>query len=141
MTSAYYKWTRDRPSTDSVIVHAITRADTAHDLDILHRRNGYHCCGFHYCVEPSGSVNTRSIDTIGHHLSGWDAHSIGVALVGWDGKTSLPEDLEEQADTLLDILFQSYSVTAVAAPTLLGIEGYDPLLDFVRESNARRTVS
>lgn len=141
MTSAYYNWTRERPTTDAIIVHAVSRADTAHDLDILHRRNGYFACGFHWCVEPSGPVNTRSIDTIGHHLEGWDAHSIGVAIVGWDGKVPLPETLAEQADALLERLFHSHSVTAVAAPTLLGIEGYGPLLDFVRESNARRPVS
>jgi len=141
VTSVSYEWTKRRPTTDAIIVHAVTRAETAHDLDILHRRSGYYCCGFHYSIDASGPVNTRHPETIGHHLEGWDKHSIAVALVGWDGKTPLPEDLAAHADQLLADLYSSHSVTAVAAPTLLGIEGYGPLQDFVREANARRPVS
>ena len=135
------KWSRDRPATEAVIVHAITRADTAKALDITHRRAGYFCCGMHFCVDASGFSTTRHPDTIGHHLDGWDTHSLGVAIVGWDGKTPLPADLEAHAHDLLDQLHRHYHVTAVAAPKLLGIEGYDPLQDFVREANARRPVS
>lgn len=138
MISKSFKWTRDRPTTDAIIVHSVTRAETSHDLDILHRRSGYHCCGFHYCIDADGPSITRHPDTIGHHLAGWDAHSIAVALVGWDGKTPLPADQEAYAHDLLDSLYHHYHVTAVAAPTLLGIEGYGPLQDFVRETNARR---
>ena len=132
------KWTRDREATEAVIVHSITRAETAKELDIIHRRAGYFCAGVHFVVDASGSSTTRHPDTIGHHLSGWDTHSIGVAIVGWDGKDQLPADLEAHAHDLLDSIYHHYHVTAVAAPTLLGIEGYGPLQEFVREANARR---
>ena len=136
------KWTRDREATEAVIVHSITRAETAKELDIIHRRAGYFCAGVHFVVDASGSSTTRHPDTIGHHLSGWDTHSIGVAIVGWDGKDQLPADLEAHAHDLLDSIYHHYHVTAVAAPTLLGIEGYGPLQELVREANARRpTVS
>lgn len=138
MTSVSYKWTRDRPTTDAIIVHAVSRADTSHALDIVHRRNGYFCCGFHYCIDADGPSTTRHPDTIGHHLPGWDAHSIAVAFVGWDGKTPLDPEREAYAHELLHDLYHHYHVTAVAAPTLLGIAGYDPLQQFVREANARR---
>ena len=136
------KWTRDREATEAVIVHSITRAETAKELDTIHRRAGYFCAVVHFVVDASGSSTTRHPDTIGHHLSGWDTHSIGVAIVGWDGKDQLPADLEAHAHDLLDSIYHHYHVTAVAAPTLLGIEGYGPLQEFVREANARRpTVS
>lgn len=135
------KWTNDRPATEVIIVHAITRAASANELDVLHRRAGYFCCGLHFCVDQKGSSTTRHPDSIGHHLDGWDTHSVGVAFVGWDGKTPLPAGPASHAHDLLDSLYHYYHVTAVAAPKLLGIEGYDPLQEFVREANARRPVS
>lgn len=135
MTLELYRWTKRRHSTEAIIVHSISKAVTAHDMDIRHRRAGYYCCGFHYCIDPDGVTPTRHHETIGHHLPGWDNHSIAVAILGYDGKSPIPEDLAASATEIILELRQRYQVSAVAAPQLLAIEGYDPLLTFVRETN------
>ena len=70
-----------------IVVHcSATRGDctlSPEDLDRLHRRRGFNGTGYHYYIRKDGTVHlTRSIERIGAHAKGFNAHSIGICYEG-----------------------------------------------------------
>ena len=56
---------------------------TADDLRRMHKQQGWSDIGYHYVVRLDGKVELgRDVDLIGAHVSGHNAHSIGVVYVG-----------------------------------------------------------
>lgn len=57
-----------------------------HDIEYynrIHRERGFRCCGYHYVIDVTGKVlKGRSINEIGAHCRGHNAHSIGIAYIG-----------------------------------------------------------
>ena len=48
-----------------------------------HRARGFNDVGYHYIIQPDGHVDLgRDEETPGAHAKGFNAHSIGVCLVG-----------------------------------------------------------
>ncbi len=75
-----------RRITDIVIHCTATREGQALTVDQIrasHRRQGWSDIGYHYVIGLNGEKwNGRDVDLVGAHVSGHNAHSIGVAYVG-----------------------------------------------------------
>lgn len=75
-----------RVITDIVVHCTATRAWQdfgADDIRRMHKAQGWSDIGYHYVVRLDGTVeNGRDVDVIGAHVSGYNAHSIGVVYVG-----------------------------------------------------------
>ena len=70
-----------------IVVHCTaSRCDrqlTPESLDRLHRQRGFTACGYHFYITREGTVfPMRPLDTVGAHVRGFNAHSIGIAYEG-----------------------------------------------------------
>lgn len=87
---------------DTIIVHCTaTKAGRdfhVSDVDAWHRERGFDGCGYHYIVTLDGTIEAgRSIERVGAHCSGHNAHSIGVAYVGGLDANGSPADTRTEA--------------------------------------------
>ena len=99
-----------RAITDIVIHCTASRVSddlTAEDIRRMHRRQGWSDIGYHYVVRLDGKVEAgRDVDIIGAHVSGHNAHSIGVVYVGGLNAAGKPADTRNdlQKAALLSLL-------------------------------------
>lgn len=80
-----------------LIIHcSATRADRAlpvEELEVIHRRRGFRGIGYHYYVRKDGTVlGTRSLEIVGAHCKGQNAHSIGICYEGGLDNRGNPKD-------------------------------------------------
>lgn len=102
---------------DLIVLHCSAspngRGDDIHDIDDWHHQRGFlrsdawrrqwqpDLCsvGYHYVITASGEVQYgRHHDEVGAHAQGYNAHSIGVCMVGTD------EFSEAQWNALTDLV-------------------------------------
>ena len=101
-----------RVITDIVIHCTATKPGydyTANDIRKMHRAQGWSDIGYHYIVRLNGAVEPgRDVDMIGAHVSGYNAHSIGIAYVGGINSRGKAEDTrtEAQKASLLALLVE-----------------------------------
>ena len=101
-----------RVITDIVIHCTATKQGydyTANDIRKMHRAQGWSDIGYHYIVRLNGAVEPgRDVDMIGAHVSGHNAHSIGIAYVGGINSRGKAEDTrtEAQKASLLALLVE-----------------------------------
>ena len=101
-----------RVITDIVIHCTATKPGldyTANDIRKMHRAQGWSDIGYHYIVRLNGAVEPgRDVDMIGAHVSGHNAHSIGIAYVGGINSRGKAEDTrtEAQKASLLALLVE-----------------------------------
>lgn len=99
-----------REITDIVIHCTATKTSsdiTADDIRRMHKRQGWSDIGYHYVVRLDGKVEQgRDVDLIGAHVSGFNAHSIGIVYVGGLGNDASPKDTRNdlQKNALLNLL-------------------------------------
>ena len=96
---------------DLIVIHcSATREDrpfTEHDLDTAHRLRGFDGIGYHFYVRRNGDIkSTRTVERVGAHARGYNAHSIGICYEGGldeDGKpaNTLTKEQEERITDLL----------------------------------------
>lgn len=84
-----------RKSTDFIAVHcSASMPDPETDwrtIDRWHRQRGFVMIGYHFVIRTSGQVQPgRPIDTIGAHVEGFNANSIGICMVGGVNKANKP---------------------------------------------------
>lgn len=102
----------ERTITDIVIHCTATKAGnnlTVDDIRRMHKRQGWADIGYHYVVTLDGKVHTgRDVDVIGAHVSGHNAHSIGIAYVGGLDRHGDPCDTRNdlQKAALLSLLLE-----------------------------------
>lgn len=101
-----------RVITDIVIHCTATKPGydyTANDIRKMHRAQGWSDIGYHYIVRLNGAIEPgRDVDMIGAHVSGHNAHSIGIAYVGGINSRGKAEDTrtEAQKASLLALLVE-----------------------------------
>jgi hypothetical protein len=101
-----------RVITDIVIHCTATKPGldyTANDIRKMHKAQGWSDIGYHYIVRLNGAVEPgRDVDMIGAHVSGHNAHSIGIAYVGGINSRGKAEDnrTEAQKASLLALLVE-----------------------------------
>ena len=99
-----------RTITDIVIHCTATRAWQDYDVDDIrrmHKAQGWADIGYHYLVKLDGTIQAgRDVDIIGAHVSGHNAHSIGVVYVGGLDNQGKAKDTrtENQKCALLNLM-------------------------------------
>ena len=95
------------------VVHcSATREDctlSPEALDVMHRRRGFNGTGYHYYIRKDGSLYlTRSLERIGAHAKGFNAHSIGICYEGGLDARGNPKDTRtpEQRSALHLLVYQ-----------------------------------
>lgn len=90
---------------DYIAVHC-TATPEGQDLTVeqireQHKKQGWSDIGYHYVVYRDGSVHEgRDVNITGAHVSGYNAHSIGIAYVGGlEPRTCAPYHLLKAKDT------------------------------------------
>ena len=78
---------RSKRRITDIVIHCTATTPyndlSADDLRRMHKRQGWSDIGYHYVVRLNGMVELgRDVDLIGAHVSGHNAHSIGVVYVG-----------------------------------------------------------
>ena len=96
---------------DTVVIHCSATPPTMDigrkEIDEWHRAKGWNGIGYHYVIRRNGEIeNGREIGTVGAHVAGHNAHSVGICLVGGVDSHNQPENnFEEiQFDSLLELL-------------------------------------
>lgn len=82
---------------DKIIVHCTAtpanRDVSVKDITRWHKARGFNTIGYHYVVYLDGSIHKgRSIESVGAHCTGQNAHSIGVCYVGGLDLAGKPSD-------------------------------------------------
>ena len=103
---------KSRRIITDIVIHCtaspIDRDYTAADIRRMHVRDrGWADIGYHYVVRLDGTIESgRDIDIIGAHVSGHNAHSIGIVYVGGIGRDGKARDTrtENQKNALLNLL-------------------------------------
>jgi len=99
-----------RTITDIVVHCTATRAWQDYDVDDIrrmHKAQGWADIGYHYLVKLDGTIQQgRDVDIIGAHVSGHNAHSIGVVYVGGLDNQGKAKDTrtENQKCALLNLM-------------------------------------
>jgi N-acetylmuramoyl-L-alanine amidase len=79
-----------RAKTDYIVIHcSATRPNQdigVTELRQWHKAKGWSDVGYHRIIKRDGTVqNGRALDAVGAHVSGYNARSVGVCLVGGVG--------------------------------------------------------
>lgn len=105
--------TASKRRIDDIVVHCTAtpagRPMTVEQIRRIHKRDNHWAdIGYHYVILLDGTINSgRPVDQVGAHVSGHNAHSIGVVYVGGlsaDGKTPTDTRTESQRGALLALL-------------------------------------
>lgn len=86
-----------RKTTRKLVVHcSATRATSdigRADIDLWHRRQGWRMIGYHFVIRRDGTLEIgRPEGEPGAHVSGHNADSIGICMVGGLGADGKGED-------------------------------------------------
>lgn len=106
------RFKRSRRHITDIVIHCTGSQEgvpmSVEQIRNEHKLKGWSDIGYHYVVCLDGSVHTgRDVDLIGAHVSGHNAHSIGVVYVGGLSSTFLkPKDTRTltQKAALLSLL-------------------------------------
>lgn len=87
------------PPKQDIGVNEITR---------MHRQRGFLTIGYHFVIRRNGTVEDgRPVTSIGAHVEGFNAHSIGICLVGGLDKDLKPQNnFTEDQFAALAVLLQ-----------------------------------
>lgn len=109
----YYLGKNDAPrAIDSIIVHCAAtpygRPTSVKDIDRWHQERGWTGIGYHYVIQPDGTVEGgRHPNMVGAHTGGLNQRSLGVCLIGGlNAETHEPSNEYPQAqmDALGELL-------------------------------------
>lgn len=103
-----------RERTDLIVVHcSATRPSQdigAAEIRGWHLKRGFNDIGYHLVIRRDGRIETgRAADEIGAHVSGFNATSVGVCLVGGLDENGKP------ADVLSPLAFDTFTVQQMTA--------------------------
>ena len=82
---------------DEIIIHCSATREGAEfhasDIDKWHKAKGWNGIGYHYVIALDGRVEEgRSLDKVGAHCAGHNAHSIGICYIGGVDRDGKPKD-------------------------------------------------
>lgn len=109
-SSSFNIKTSKRRITDLVVHCTASREGqnlTVEQIRKMHKKKGWSDIGYHYVIDINGNVfNGRDVNIIGAHVSGHNAHSIGIVYVGGLDRNEKPKDTrtDKQKSALLALL-------------------------------------
>lgn len=122
---------KSRRQIDGIVIHC-TATKPGQDLTVadvrkMHKQKGWSDIGYHYLIRLDGRIEKgRDVDIIGAHVSGHNAHTIGVCYVGGLDATGKPYDTRtyNQKQSLLNLL--KMLRVAYHKATIKGHRDYSP---------------
>lgn len=101
-----------RLRTDYITIHCTATIEgkqfTVPDITAMHRARGFATIGYHYLIGLGGETwaGRKPDDSIGAHVAGYNATTLGIAYVGGLDKARRPKDTRtpEQADAMLTLV-------------------------------------
>lgn len=98
-------------SIDKIILHCSATREgqdfSVKDIDSWHKSRGWRCVGYHYVIKLDGTIQQgRPIEEVGAHVSGQNAHSIGICYIGGLNSMGSPKDTRtpQQKASILKLL-------------------------------------
>lgn len=93
---------KSRREITDIVLHCTASREgvplTVEDIRRIHKANGWSDIGYHYVIDLDGNRHPgRDVDISGAHVSGHNAHSIGVVYVGGLDKDGKPKDTRTEA--------------------------------------------
>ena len=131
LLAAKFSIKKSRRQIDAIVIHCTaTKPDvdwTADDVRKVHKKKGWSDIGYHYLIRLDGTIDKgRDVDIIGAHVSGHNAHTIGVCYVGGLDATGKPYDTRtcNQKQSLLNLIRMLRA--AYPKATIKGHRDYSP---------------
>ena len=136
---------RSKRQIDALVVHCTATPEgrnmTVDELRRQHKKQGWADIGYHYVIDLDGHILTgRDVDISGAHVSGHNAHTIGIVYVG--GLNSRQKAMDTRTDaqrralrTLLESLRLLYPTAAIK-----GHRDYSPDLDHDGQITSREWI-
>lgn len=96
---------KSRRTITDIVIHCTAsregQAMTVEQIRAEHKKNGWSDIGYHYVIGLNGEMwNGRDVDLVGAHVSGHNAHSIGIAYVGGlENRPGVPYNKLKAKDT------------------------------------------
>lgn len=98
---------------DDIVIHCAATKEGlnfhASDIDRWHRQRGFKKIGYHYVIDLDGTIEKgRDESEVGAHVSGHNAHSIGICYIGGCDKDMKPKDTRTlaQKESIIRLLTQ-----------------------------------
>ncbi len=124
-----------RIRTDYLVVHCTATPEgqphTVKSITAMHKARGFSTIGYHYLIGLNGETwQGRTPDTsIGAHVKGFNATTLGVAYVGGVDKAGKPKDTRTDAQKLaMKVLLKQLQIKYPNAK-ILGHRDLSPDLD------------
>ena len=91
------RFKKSKRTITDIVIHCtaskVSNDLTVEDIRRMHKKQGWSDIGYHYVVTLDGRVYAgRDVDLIGAHVSGHNAHSIGIVYVGGLDEQGKPKD-------------------------------------------------
>ena len=105
MAKSLFKLKKSRRVITDIVIHCTAsregQAMTIDQIRAEHRKNGWSDIGYHYVIGLNGETwNGRDVDLVGAHVSGHNAHSIGISYVGGlENRPGVPYNQLKAKDT------------------------------------------
>lgn len=99
------------------------------DVDRWHRQRGWAGIGYHYLIEPDGTIEPgRPLWKVGAHCHGHNRHSIGVAYVGGLDAHGHPADTRtpEQTEAIAALCARFMLMFNLTPADIHGHNHYNP---------------
>ena len=96
---------KSRRTITDIVIHCTASREgqpmTVDQIRAEHKKQGWSDIGYHYVIGLNGERwNGRDVDLVGAHVSGHNAHSIGIAYVGGlENKPGVPYNQLKAKDT------------------------------------------
>lgn len=123
LLAAKFSIKKSRRQITDIVIHC-TASEYGKDLTVadvrrMHKALGWSDIGYHYLIRQDGRIEKgRDVDLIGAHVSGHNAHSIGVCYVGGLDTNGNPADTrtpnqKESLVCLLKMLMAAYPTARI----------------------------
>lgn len=96
---------------DKIILHCSATKEgkefDIRDIERWHKERGFRCVGYHYVIKLDGTVQEgRKLEEIGAHVTGENAHSIGICYIGGLDAAGKAKDTrtDEQKESMYKLL-------------------------------------
>ena len=98
---------------DDIVIHCAATKEGlnfhASDIDRWHKQRGFKKIGYHYVIDLDGTIEKgRDESEVGAHVTGHNAHSIGICYIGGCDKDMKPKDTRTlaQKESIIRLLMQ-----------------------------------
>lgn len=117
-----------------IVVHCSATAEgkdfDASDIERWHKERKFNRIGYHFVIKLDGTIQTgRELTMAGAHVSGYNAHTIGICYIGGlDGKGKAKDTrTDEQKESLLWLIRAiKRHIKGGASFTVKGHRDYSP---------------